>query len=186
VLSVDKRNVLATSQLWRETVEHVARDFPDVALSHMLIDRAAMELMKGPANFDVILTENTFGDILSDEAAAVIGSIGSLPSASIGIGKNTLGHAFGLYEPISGSAPDISGLGHANPVGAMLSCAMLLQYSFSDDVAAERIRSAVTRTFELGWCTPDISAPHFTQIDTESFTQKVLDMLVSREHVAVG
>src|SRR5204862_4518481 len=123
VTSVDKSNVLEVSRLWRETVINVAKDYPDVTLEHQLVDSCAMALVARPASFDVILTENMFGDILSDEAGAVVGSLGLLPSASVG-GK------VGLYEPIHGSAPDIAGKGIANPLGAILSVAMLLRHSF--------------------------------------------------------
>lgn len=143
VVSVDKANVLETSRLWREVVTEVASDFPDIELEHMLVDRAAMELILRPAYFDVILTENLFGDILSDEAGALTGSIGLLASASLGTGA-------GLYEPVHGSAPDIAGEGRANPLAAILSMAMLLEHSAKQPEAAGAIEEAVEAVLESG------------------------------------
>jgi 3-isopropylmalate dehydrogenase len=150
VCSVDKSNVLEVSQLWRDTVEEIAKDYEDVSLSHMYIDNAAMQLIRNPKQFDVILTSNLFGDILSDEASMISGSIGLLPSASIG-GK------VGLYEPIHGSAPDIAGQGIANPIATILSAAMMLRYSLNETNAANRIELAVKDVLKDGYRTKDIS-----------------------------
>ncbi|MGH7660169.1 MAG: 3-isopropylmalate dehydrogenase [Vulcanimicrobiaceae bacterium] len=153
--SVDKLNVIATSRLWREIVDEVAKEFPDVALEHMLVDAAAMHLVREPKRFDVIVTENMFGDILSDEAAILSGSLGNLPSASIGTKTTSFGK-FGLYEPISGTAPDIAGKGIANPTAAILSAALLCRYSLSDEDSALRIERAVGHAFGDGLRTADI------------------------------
>ncbi len=151
VTSVDKANVLATGRLWRKTVSEMqARDYPDVALDHVLVDAMAMKLIQQPAAFDVILTENMFGDILSDEASVIAGSIGLAPSASIGDG------ARGLYEPIHGAAPDIAGQGKANPAGAILSGAMLFRFSLKNEAAAQAIERAVEETIRAGRGTADI------------------------------
>ncbi|PID48322.1 MAG: 3-isopropylmalate dehydrogenase [Proteobacteria bacterium] len=149
--SVDKANVLEVSQLWREIVEEVAKDYPEVSLSHMYIDNAAMQLIRNPKQFDVILTGNIFGDILSDEASMVSGSIGLLPSASIG-GK------VGLYEPIHGSAPDIAGQGIANPIATILSASMMLRYSLNEASAADKIDDAVDRVLKDGYRTKDLGS----------------------------
>jgi 3-isopropylmalate dehydrogenase len=149
--SVDKSNVLETSQLWRKIVSRVARDYPQVELEHMLVDSCAMEMIRNPRHFDVILTENLFGDILSDEAAVIAGSIGLLPSASLG------GRA-ALYEPVHGSAPDIAGKNKANPLGAVLSVAMMLRYSFNLEAEAQAIERAVAGVLKGGLRTEDISA----------------------------
>ncbi|MFM7322924.1 MAG: 3-isopropylmalate dehydrogenase, partial [Armatimonadota bacterium] len=151
--SVDKQNVLMTSVLWRATVQEVAKDYPDVALSHMLVDNCAMQLVRNPRQFDVIVTENLFGDVLSDEAAMLTGSLGMLPSASLGAGT------FGLYEPIHGSAPDIAGKGVANPLATILSTALLLRYSLGREAEALRIERAVETVLEQGLRTADIAAP---------------------------
>ena len=153
--SVDKLNVIATSRLWREIVEEVAGDYPDVAVDHMLVDNAAMQLVREPKRFDVILTENMFGDILSDEAAMLTGSLGNLPSASVG-SRSTPHGRFGLYEPIGGTAPDIAGRGIANPTAAILSGALLCRYSLSDEDAASRIERAVAHVFADGVRTADL------------------------------
>ncbi len=150
VTSVDKANVLDSSRLWRQIVEEVARDYPDVAYEHMLVDNCAMQLVKDPAQFDVILTENMFGDILSDEASMITGSIGMLPSASLNDTK------FGLYEPSGGSAPDIAGQDIANPIATILSAAMMLRYSFDLDDAADAVESAVRQVLRDGYRTVDI------------------------------
>ncbi|CAN5733493.1 3-isopropylmalate dehydrogenase [soil metagenome] len=154
VVSVDKANVLETSRLWRETVTEMAKANPDVKVSHMLVDNAAMQLVRDPSQFDVILTENMFGDILSDEASMITGSLGLLPSASLSDPKDGL--PFGLYEPVHGSAPDITGQGRANPIAAILSAALMLRYSFDDDRMATRIESAVEHVLEAGLRTADI------------------------------
>jgi len=149
--SVDKANVLTVSQLWREVVTTVAKEYPDVTLEHVLVDNCAMALVQKPTHFDTIVTENTFGDILSDEAAILAGSMGMLPSASIG-GR------VGLYEPVHGTAPDIAGQGIANPIAAILSAAMLLRYSLNMGPEADRIEAAVRRALEQGHRTRDIAA----------------------------
>lgn len=154
IVSVDKANVLETSRLWREVVNDMAAANPDVKVTHMLVDNAAMQLVRDPRQFDVMLTENMFGDILSDEASMITGSLGLLPSASLSDVKGD--HVFGLYEPIHGSAPDIAGQGRANPIAAILSAAMMLQYSFGDSASARRIELAVESALEDGLRTADI------------------------------
>lgn len=151
VCSVDKANVLEVSQLWRESVEEVAKDYPEVKLSHMYVDNAAMQLIRNPKQFDVILTGNIFGDILSDEASMISGSIGLLASASVG-GK------VGLFEPIHGSAPDIAGQGISNPIATILSAAMLLRFALNEERAADRIEQAVKNVLKDGYRTKDLSA----------------------------
>jgi len=160
VISVDKANVLATSRLWRRTANLVASEYSDIAVNHMYVDNCAMQLVLAPKNFDVIVTNNLFGDILSDEAAVLTGSIGMLPSAS-------LGHGTGLYEPIHGSAPDIAGLGLANPVGTILSAAMLLRYSLGAAVVADKIEQAVDRVLAAGYRTADLYQPGSTKVTTD-------------------
>src|SRR5713226_9991250 len=155
--SVDKVNVLVVSQLWREVVTRVGKDYPDVALEHVLVDNCAMALVQKPTQFDTIVTENTFGDILSDEAAILAGSMGMLPSASLGL-AGAGGGAVGLYEPVHGTAPDIAGKGVANPIAAILSAGMLLRYSLDRPAAADRIDRAVSRVLEQGHRTGDIAA----------------------------
>ena len=149
VCSIDKANVLSTSVLWREVVERVAQEYPDVELSHMYVDNAAMQLVKGPGAFDVVLTGNLFGDILSDQASMCVGSIGLLASASLGE-RQTAHGTFGLYEPIHGSAPDIAGQGKANPMATILSTAMMLRHSFGLEAEAVRIEDAVARALKDG------------------------------------
>jgi len=149
--SVDKANVLVVSTLWREVVTRVAKDYPDVTLDHVLVDNCAMALVHKPTQFDTIVTENTFGDILSDEAAILAGSMGMLPSAS-------LGGSVGLYEPVHGTAPDIAGQGIANPIAAILSSAMLLRYSLNMEKDADRVDQAVLRVLDAGHRTADIAA----------------------------
>ncbi|MCW1384018.1 3-isopropylmalate dehydrogenase [Novosphingobium sp. KCTC 2891] len=147
--SVDKANVLETSQLWRDVVIEVAKEYPDVALSHMYVDNAAMQLVRNPGQFDVVVTGNLFGDILSDQASMCVGSIGMLASASLGERQTDYG-TFGLYEPIHGSAPDIAGQGLANPMATILSAAMLLRHSLGQDAAADRVEAAVAKALEDG------------------------------------
>ena len=150
LVSVDKANVLETSRLWRSIVSEMAKDFPDLKVSHMYVDNCAMQLVLNPKQFDVILTENTFGDILSDEASVLTGSIGILPSASLGESKPF------LYEPIHGSAPDLAGSGKANPIACILSAAMMLEYSFGEKTASEAVKSALERALDEGYRTADI------------------------------
>jgi 3-isopropylmalate dehydrogenase len=160
VTSVDKANVLATSLLWRETVSAVADEFPDVALTHMYVDNAAMQLVKNPSQFDVLLCGNMFGDILSDECAMLTGSLGLLPSASINATR------FGLYEPAGGSAPDIAGRGIANPVAQILSAAMMLRITFGMEDAAAAVERAVAAALEQGLRTADIARPGEAAVGT--------------------
>jgi len=157
--SVDKANVLDSSRLWREVVNRVAKDFPGIELSHMYVDSAAMALVSRPSSFDVILTENMFGDILSDQAGAVVGSLGLLPSAS-------LGGRVGLYEPIHGSAPDIAGKGIANPLGAILSGAMMLRHSFGLEQEAVSIESAAREVLAQGHRTRDLAGKGQSSVST--------------------
>ena len=150
VTSIDKANVLDTSRLWRKTVEEVGKDYPDVELLHMYVDNAAMQIVRDPSQFDVIVTENLFGDILSDEASQITGSIGMIPSSSMGEGTR------GLYEPIHGSAPDIAGQDKANPIGTILAAAMMLRYSFDMAAEADAVESAVDQTLKEGFRCGDI------------------------------
>ena len=154
LMSVDKANVLETSQLWRDVVIEVAAEYPDVELSHMYVDNAAMQLVRDPSQFDVVVTGNLFGDILSDEASMLAGSIGMLPSASLA--ETSGGRGKGMYEPIHGSAPDIAGQGRANPCAMILSAAMMLRYSLDMAAEADRIEVAVARTLAGGARTADI------------------------------
>ena len=172
VTSVDKANVLETSRLWRETVETVAKDYPDVALDHLYVDNAAMQLVRDPGRFDVLLTENMFGDILSDEASQIAGSIGLLPSASL----RTDG--FGLYEPIHGSAPDIAGKGIANPLAMILSVAMMLRHSFGLAVEADAVERAVGQVLSAGLRTADI-AGEGTALTTAEMGRAVCDIIMA-------
>ena len=167
VTSVDKANVLATSRLWRRTVAEVAKDYADVELNNLYVDNTAMQLAVRPAQFDVIVTGNLFGDILSDEAAVIGGSIGMMPSASIG-------ECTSLYEPIHGSAPDIAGQGIANPIGTILSAAMLLRYSLQEEAAAKAIEAAVDAALAEGWRTADLWHEGFKKANTDDMTRAVL------------
>ena len=169
--SVDKANVLETSKLWREIVEEKKQAYPDVEVEHMLVDSTAMKLITNPAAFDVIVTENMFGDILSDEASVITGSLGVLPSASI------RSDGFGLYEPVHGSAPEIAGKGLANPAAAILSAAMMLRYSFGMDTEASAIEKAVNTVFEDGFFTADLAETGKRALSTTEWTQKVVDEL---------
>ena len=171
VCSVDKANVLETSQLWREVVTDVAKQYPDVELSHMYVDNCAMQLVRTPKQFDVIVTGNLFGDILSDEASMLTGSIGMLPSASLdAAGK-------GLYEPIHGSAPDIAGKGVANPLATILSAAMMLRYSLRQPQAAARVEAAVTQVLRAGLRTPDIHTAGTRKVRTQEMGDAVVAAL---------
>ena len=174
VTSVDKANVLEVSQLWRETVTRVAIDYPDVRLEHLYVDYAAMRLVAHPAAFDVLLTENLFGDILSDEAAVLTGSLGLLPSASIGDGP-------GLFEPVHGSAPDIAGKGIANPLGAIASAAMLLRYGLGRHDAADRVDQAVAEALSAGARTADIARPGEPAVSTREMGERVAACLLGAE-----
>jgi 3-isopropylmalate dehydrogenase len=181
VTSVDKANVLATSRLWRTIADEIARDFPAVILQHQLVDSCAMLLVRRPADFDVIVTENLFGDILSDEAAVLAGSLGMLPSASLGERRTAHG-TFGLFEPIHGSAPDIAGQDKANPIGTILSAAMLLRMSLGRDDAADAIEAAVGAALDDGWRTVDLADPAdqrdgLVVVGTTAFTTAVVDQL---------
>ena len=169
--SVDKANVLASSQLWREVVEEVAKDYPDVVLSHMYVDNAAMQLVRAPKQFDVIVTDNMFGDILSDQASMLTGSIGMLPSASLDADNK------GMYEPSHGSAPDIAGQGVANPLATILSVAMLLRYSFGQADAARRIEEAVGKVLDQGLRTADIWSEGCTRVGTRAMGDAVVEAL---------
>ena len=169
--SVDKANVLDTSMLWREVVTEVAKEYPDVALSHMYVDNAAMQLVRAPKSFDVIVTGNLFGDILSDEASMLAGSIGMLPSASLDA------HGKGLYEPIHGSAPDIAGQDRANPLATILSVAMMFRHTFGDATVADRIERAVRATLAQGLRTADIAAPGEPVVGTRAMGDAVVAAL---------
>src|SRR5437764_3858832 len=171
VTSVDKANVLEVSQLWRETVTAVGREYPDVRLEHLYVDYAAMRLVSDPAAFDVLLTENMFGDILSDEAAVLVGSLGLLPSASLGAGA-------GLFEPIHGSAPDIAGKGVANPVGAIASVAMLLRYGLRSPEAADAVDQAIGAVLDAGARTRDIAEPGAPVVSTTEMGTRIADLVL--------
>jgi 3-isopropylmalate dehydrogenase len=172
VLSVDKANVLECSRLWREVVTRIAQGYPEVKLAHQYVDSAAMLLVQRPKDFDVILTENMFGDILSDQAGGVVGSLGLLASASIG-------GAVGLYEPVHGSAPDIAGKGIANPLGAILTVAMLLRHTFQLEREASCIEDAVGSVLVQGWRTADLASKTQTAISTTEMGRRVVDAVKS-------
>lgn len=173
VTSVDKANVLETFQLWKDVVTEVHQDYPDVQLDHMYVDNAAMQLVKEPKKFDVVVTGNMFGDILSDEAAMLTGSIGMLPSASLNDKKQ------GLYEPSHGSAPDIAGKGLANPLATILSAAMMLRFSLNQPEAADRIEAAVKQVLAQGLRTPDIHSEGTTRVGTREMGEAVVKALVA-------
>ncbi|MDH5516821.1 MAG: 3-isopropylmalate dehydrogenase [Gammaproteobacteria bacterium] len=171
VCSVDKANVLEVSELWREVMENVAKDYPQVTLSHMYVDNAAMQLVKWPKQFDVMVTSNLFGDVLSDAAAMLTGSIGMLPSASLDANGK------GMYEPIHGSAPDIAGMGVANPLATILSVAMMLRYSLNEEALAQRIEAAVGNVLDQGLRTADIMADGCTEVNTMAMGDAVVEAL---------
>lgn len=172
VISIDKANVLESSRLWRATVHEIAKDYPDVTCTDMLVDNAAMQLVKNPAQFDVVVTSNMFGDILSDESSQITGSIGMLPSASLGSTKR------GMYEPIHGSAPDIAGQNKANPIATILSASMMLRYSFDLDKEADTIDAAVDKFLEMGYRTADLAGNTGVKpLSTTEVTAKILELL---------
>ncbi len=169
--SVDKANVLETSRLWRETVIRIAEEYPEVELEHVLVDNCAMQLLRRPSSFDVIVTENMFGDILSDEAAMLTGSIGMLASASLGEGS------YGLYEPVHGSAPDIAGQGLANPIATILSTALMLRLTFGYGEAADAIERAVAEVLDAGHRTSDIAAGRGDALSTTQMGELILNAI---------
>jgi 3-isopropylmalate dehydrogenase len=173
LMSVDKANVLESSRLWRETVMKIAPDYPDVELSHMYVDNAAMQLVRNPLQFDVIVTSNMFGDILSDEASQITGSIGMLQSASLGTGT------MGLYEPVHGSAPDIAGQDLANPIATILSVAMLLRYSLGLEAEARMIESAVDKVLNDGFRTADIRSEGTKLVGTKEMGHLIREALAA-------
>eukprot|EP00996_Jenningsia_fusiforme_P000823 NODE_1747_length_1419_cov_12.734307_g1576_i0.p1 GENE.NODE_1747_length_1419_cov_12.734307_g1576_i0~~NODE_1747_length_1419_cov_12.734307_g1576_i0.p1 ORF type:complete len:383 (+),score=71.88 NODE_1747_length_1419_cov_12.734307_g1576_i0:182-1330(+) len=173
LISIDKANVLTTMVLWRQVVTEVAREYPDVSVEHMYVDNAAMQLLRRPADFDVMLAGNMFGDILSDECAMITGSMGLLPSASLAEGS------FGMYEPAGGSAPDIAGKGIANPVAQILSAALMLRHTFQNDQAASHIERAVQNVIEDGIRTPDIMSKGGKQVGTEGMGDAIVAALLA-------
>lgn len=177
VTSVDKANVLETSRLWREVVEEKAREYPDVTVEHLLVDAAAMQLITHPNRFDVMVTENMFGDILSDEASVLTGSIGMLPSASL------TQDGVGLYEPVHGSAPDIAGKGIANPLGMILSVAMMLRHSFDLEEEARAVEHAVQKCLEEGYYTTDLHIEDGECIGTKEMTKQVIEQITTKSVV---
>lgn len=176
VTSVDKQNILETSRLWRRVVNTVASEYPGVRVDHLLVDNAAMQLVARPGDFDVIVTENMFGDILSDEAAILTGSIGTLPSASLG-SRGGPGRQFGLYEPIGGTAPALAGANVANPTASILSAAMLLRHSLDDEPNAERIERAVERAYADGLRTAELAGGSSAPLSTDAFAAAVIARL---------
>jgi 3-isopropylmalate dehydrogenase len=176
VTSVDKANVLSSSRLWRRTAERLAADYPDVTLEHLLVDTCAMQLIRRPAGFDVIVTENMFGDILTDEASMLAGSMGMLPSASLGTRKTAHGF-FGLYEPIHGSAPDIAGQNRANPIAAILTVALMLRYSFGLTKEAEAIEAAIASVIDAGYRTEDLGSEGKKLVGTKEMGRLIADAI---------
>lgn len=173
LVSVEKSNVLDSSRLWKERAHALAAEYPDVDLTDMLVDNAAMQLVRAPAQFDVIVTENMFGDILSDEASQIVGSIGMMPSASL------RADSFGLYEPIHGSAPDIAGKDAANPMGTILSAAMMLRYSFGMHNEAQAIETAVEEVLKAGWRTPDIFLPGDIKVGCAEMGLRIFNQIIN-------
>lgn len=178
VTSVDKANILNTSRLWRQVAERVAGEYPDVEVDHLLVDTCSMQLVRRPTAFDVIVTENTFGDILTDEAAMLAGSMGMLPSASLGT-RQTAHGLFGMYEPIHGSAPDIAGQGKANPIAAILTVAMMLRYSFGLHREADVIESAVEQVIEAGYRTEDLKEAGKELVGTQVMGGLIVEALAA-------
>lgn len=177
VTSIDKANVLDTSRLWRSVVSRVAADYPDVEYSDMLVDNTAMQLVKNPSQFDVVVTENMFGDILSDEASMITGSIGMIPSASLGDTVTSSGSRLGMYEPIHGSAPDIAGQNLANPIGTILSAAMMLKYSFGMADESDAIERAVNEVLEEGFRTGDCMSEGMTRLTCSEMGDRIAAMV---------